>query len=462
MKILVLSCDKNKDLFDPFYHCIEKYWPDHPDIFYLTESIVNPFYTTINKNYDISLFTKRIREGIKEINDDYLLLMCDDIFIREPVDSKLIDSLINYFDDNTAAINFENHFDASDLPLDDIIKIRSEGKYKTSLMMQLWKKDKLASVLEGIDTDPWTFEQLNNHKNYRYLVNANPHKGLINFGKVDRVYDWGIVQGKWTKECLEFLNSEGINIDYKDRGVKTSKCFGIVSYFPWDQPERKQRQDRLDRLVKQLSDFWPNIPIIIISQQWKYYNLDGKCKNKVFKFDYPKLGILKARQELRKHFLDMGYDYLIMFDDDAIIEKDSNSAIKEYMDELDKHPEGFCFIRGKGSSPYTDYNDSQLNLCAISRWIYEKEPIPDIDPQRSEAFEDRIWSTLLHFKYSDKEFDAPKSIRCIHFKNPNETAPSTWSAEKQYNWRQMRNNTKILEEYISKNKELPKEWRKLI
>lgn len=231
-------------------------------------------------------------------------------------------------------------------------------------------------------------------------------------------------------------------------------CFGIVSYFPWEQPERKQRQDRLDRLVNQLSNYWPNIPIMVISQQWKFYTIEGKCKNKIHRFDYPKLGILGARQELRKHFLESEYDYLIMFDDDAIIEGNKELANK-YIEELNNHPEGFCFIKGKGSSPYTDYNDSQLNLCAISRYIYEKEPIPNIDPQKSEAFEDRIWSTLLHFKYADKEFDAPTGIRCVHFKNEKEPVPSTWAKEKEYKWKQMRQTTRDIEAYIAINKELP-------
>jgi hypothetical protein len=238
------------------------------------------------------------------------------------------------------------------------------------------------------------------------------------------------------------------------------KCFGIISYFTWDQPERKQRQDRLDRLIKRLSDLWPDVPIMIIAQQWKYYTLENKCKNQIIRFDYPKLGILGARQTLRKHFLDSEFDYIIMLDDDALFELDSDSVAKEYMEEIDKHPDSFCFIKGNGSSPYTEYNDSQLNLCAISRYIYEKEPIPNIDPQKSEAFEDRIWSTLLHFKYANKEFDAPKGIRCIHFKNTNEPVPSTWAGEKSYSWKSMRSNTLEIEKYISENKELPDKWKK--
>lgn len=149
-----------------------------------------------------------------------------------------------------------------------------------------------------------------------------------------------------------------------------------------------------------------------------------------------------------------------MFDDDAIIKVEDNLASTKYIEQLNNHPEGFCFIDGNGSSPYTPYADSQLNLCAISRWIYEREPIPNIDPQKSEAFEDRIWSTLLHIKYADKEFKAPSGITCCHFKNPEiekygGEVVSTWAGKESYNWRMMRQNTLDIEKYISINRELP-------
>ena len=67
-----------------------------------------------------------------------------------------------------------------------------------------------------------------------------------------------------------------------------------------------------------------------------------------------------------------------MLDDDAIIELENDDVAKEYIEEIDKHKDGFCFIKG-GSNKYNPYADSQLNLCAISRYIYEKEPIPNID-----------------------------------------------------------------------------------
>ena len=36
---------------------------------------------------------------------------------------------------------------------------------------------------------------------------------------------------------------------------------------------------------------------------------------------------------------------------------------------------------------------------------------------------------------------------------------TTWSSEKQYNWRQLRQNTIDIEEYISEHKELPDKWK---
>ena len=70
MKILVCSCDKDEDIFYAFHHCMEKYYPEHPEIIYATETIKNPYYKTISINYPLELWTKRIRETLRLIEDD--------------------------------------------------------------------------------------------------------------------------------------------------------------------------------------------------------------------------------------------------------------------------------------------------------------------------------------------------------------------------------------------------------
>ena len=230
-------------------------------------------------------------------------------------------------------------------------------------------------------------------------------------------------------------------------------CFGIVSWLPKEQDARKMRIDRLNRLLKQLEEYWPDIPILIVAQDWNDYQ--PNTTSPLFIQKYSRLGILKARQTLREWFLSLDYDYIIMFDDDAIIQVDNDHAHLDYIKCIEDHPDGFAFIHGKGSCAYTPYADSQLNLCAISKKIYTEVPMPQADPQLSQAFEDRLFSTYLHFAYMKDEFEFPNTIRCIHFKNKDEVAPSTWSREKKYNWNRMRLNTRLIEDYIATYKKMP-------
>lgn len=247
-----------------------------------------------------------------------------------------------------------------------------------------------------------------------------------------------------------------------------SKVIGIVSWLPDDPIQRNKRIHRLNSLIKRLNEKLSGIDILIIAQNWKDYKPISE-NNKLIIFNYLKLGILKARRVLREHFLDLNYDYLIMFDDDAIPEELIPGAICNYLKEMDNNPEGFAFI--KATEPtgtlYNPYTSSQLNFCAISRFIYEKEPMPLIDAQENEGYEDRVFSLLLHYKYQDKEFDAPLGVKSIHFKNPDidkfgGEVPSTWARQPGRNWKQLTRNTSLIEKYIIGHHDIPKDIKKFI
>lgn len=215
-KIVVISCDKNKDLFDPYHICIEKYWKDHPEIIYSTESVVNPYYKTICLNYDIDSWTKRVLDTIKDLECDHILLMVDDIFLRKPVDNDRFNKLFNFFFDNVASINLEKSFDTNDIPLTSDLLVRSKlGKWKTSVMCNLFDRQKLIDILSVKITNPWTFESDNNHLNYTYLITR--YGDILNWGYEFRGW-FGIRKGKWCKEIVDFFEKENIEVDYSIRG----------------------------------------------------------------------------------------------------------------------------------------------------------------------------------------------------------------------------------------------------
>lgn len=216
MKIVVLSCDKNDDLFEPFYHCIEKYYKNHPEIIYITETIQNPYYKTINKNYPLEQWTKRIREALKEIDDDQILLIMDDCFIRKQVDIDRINYLSTQLKGNIAMFEFEKTYDINDTETDVIgMKKRQHGAdYEVSLNCGLWNKNKLIKILSG-DYTPWQIEINGNNYGYDFYINSGDY--IIDWGYITWL-PTGVFRGKWCKNVIPFFEKEGIIIDYNRRG----------------------------------------------------------------------------------------------------------------------------------------------------------------------------------------------------------------------------------------------------
>jgi len=214
MKVVVLSCDKNEDLWYPFYHCMEKYWKNHPEVIYLTESKKNNYYKTIMKKYPLELWSKRIRESLEEIEDDLVLVMVDDVFIRHDVDVDRIEYLCRNF--KGACINFEKSFDENDkdTEIDEIKKRGKRSPYEVSLMCGLWNRRALQDILRE-DSDPWTIESRGNGYGYDFYINGGEY--IIDWGYETWQY-CGVMKGKWCREAKFFFDNEGIKIDYDKRG----------------------------------------------------------------------------------------------------------------------------------------------------------------------------------------------------------------------------------------------------
>lgn len=216
MVIVVLSCDKNIDTFDAFHHCMEKYYPNHPEIIYATETVKNPYYKTICHNEPLSRWTKRIRKTLNDINDEQILIIMDDCFIRGPVDTKRIEYLSTQLKGNIATFCFEKSYDENDTTTNIIgMKKRQHGSpYEVSINCGLWQKDKLIDVLSR-DSDPWDVELNQDNRGYDYYINSDDY--IIDWGYVTWI-PTGLFKGKWCRNIIPFFEKEGITIDYSKRG----------------------------------------------------------------------------------------------------------------------------------------------------------------------------------------------------------------------------------------------------
>ena len=216
-KILVMSCDKYLPYTsDLFQHCIEKYWKNHPQVYYCTESVDNKYYQTIHSNYPVSEWTKRVYECLDQIDSDIVLVCPDDTFFRKQVNGKVLNKLCSYIDNKLIAINLEPPFDC--YQVNEVLSIRNpQGKWLSSFMPQLWNKNKLMEILKDKALNPRQAEKIGRDLPYTFGIIATTNKD-IDFGKVPHIYPYAIVEGKWAREMIKFTEQENIKIDFSVLG----------------------------------------------------------------------------------------------------------------------------------------------------------------------------------------------------------------------------------------------------
>lgn len=217
MIIAVLSCNKNTELFYPFHLLMEKHWKNHPEVIYFCDGAENPYYKTINVEIeDLDHWTTGFREFLNQIDDEQILLMIDDCFIRRSVDLERIEYASKMLCGNIACMNFEKSWDENDeeTSLEGWKKRKHGSSFEVSLLCGLWQKEKLLKVVER-DCSPWEIEENQDNCGFDYYINSQ-----------DYIIDWGyrtfqpcgVVKGKWSKECKDFLDSIGIKVDYSKKG----------------------------------------------------------------------------------------------------------------------------------------------------------------------------------------------------------------------------------------------------
>ena len=87
--ILVNSCDKYEDAWEPFFKLFNINWPDCPyKVILNTEEKVYPCnfmnVETINYNKK-STWSQRLKHVLENINSEYIIFFLEDFFLQSPV-----------------------------------------------------------------------------------------------------------------------------------------------------------------------------------------------------------------------------------------------------------------------------------------------------------------------------------------------------------------------------------------
>ncbi len=225
ISFVISSCDKYSDLWDIFFTCFFKYWPDCPYEIYLVSNFreyeskkVNSILIGEDRDYGTNL--KKI---IDSIPTDWFVLWIDDAILSKKIDTDFINEVFTSAQRNDVGsclliptypvsyINNKNEF---------IGPIPKNVKYRAAIGCCLYNKKTFKKlILEGKDI--WEHDRNNKPNDFEdkfYALSTNLKNPLF-------PHAHGVVKGKWCLPFIKFLKEEGFK-----HLIPLRKKQSIISY----------------------------------------------------------------------------------------------------------------------------------------------------------------------------------------------------------------------------------------
>jgi len=166
--------------------------------------------------------------GLEQVNTPLVLLILDDFFLSGNVDVVALQTAVDKMVANNYSHITLTEYGRSRPSIESrdpfLLSIQQDARYRVSTSPALWRKSSLMTYLRSHE-NAWQFEvfgSIRAKKKIDTFYAVNP-KETIN-GKAGVLpyfygtWNTGIVKGKWQREIQPFFASNGIIVDYSERG----------------------------------------------------------------------------------------------------------------------------------------------------------------------------------------------------------------------------------------------------
>lgn len=218
--ILIPSCDKYSDMWDPFFSQFWKYWQDCPYNVYLGSN-----YKKYNKKKVKNLLTGRdfgwgasLRKILKQIPEKYLFVWNEDLFFISPIDSKKFERCFTLMRKYNA-----NHIHYRCLPKpksytkDNYLGVYEKGMPYIVNEAGFWNK----STLERLVMDKeysWEFEIYGSYR-------ATHEDGIYCLNDQLISYMHMCEKGRLNRDSVDFCLKNNIKIDLSARAINSNRYY---------------------------------------------------------------------------------------------------------------------------------------------------------------------------------------------------------------------------------------------
>ena len=205
---VILTCDKFKVTWKP---CIDHFfnsWPECPFPVYLLNNFI-PYEDERVKDLlvgeDLN-WSDTLIKGLKKIEEKRIFFLYDDAFITE-FNLKEIELIFRIaVENNLDSVALRKRvFDRGKRFNKKMYRINPTAKYRTSLFLNLIKKDLLLSLLKSGE-NTWQFEKVGNKRSKNFDFFSVYNTKLI-------TYHHGIIKGKWMPKVYKYLKNKGYSLN---------------------------------------------------------------------------------------------------------------------------------------------------------------------------------------------------------------------------------------------------------
>lgn len=165
--ILVVSCDRYADLWEPFFHCFFKYWKDCPYPVYLgtnTLTYADKRVQSLPIGTDIS-YCDNLRLMLRMVKQDWVIFWVEDRILADRIETTRVEELVSEAKSKNAAYLklIPQHALAYLVPGRNCGEVPRGSHYRVSMTIALWQKQCLNSLLRPGET-AWQLEKLGSRR----------------------------------------------------------------------------------------------------------------------------------------------------------------------------------------------------------------------------------------------------------------------------------------------------------
>lgn len=232
--ILVNSCDKYEDAWEPFFKLFSIQWPDCPYRIILNTESKNfscdyLCVETIHTG-DCKTWTERMKKVLKETDSEFVLFFLEDFFLMSQVNVSAFNDIIHTMNINKkigfvgfpSIRAYQPHNHAKRLTK-FLYSTKRGVNFRVNASLGLWRKEFLQQMLFR-DGNPWYFEwiapKLSRYSEFLATCWNQKDCCIFNY-ETKRETGLGIFNGKWLPANKDLFDAYNIEVNFNNLGIIT-------------------------------------------------------------------------------------------------------------------------------------------------------------------------------------------------------------------------------------------------